>query len=247
MTLNLYQPLFTIAHIFYKYIKSYLLLLLHKFLHLLSMIFGIRGQVILVIQISKTLSSHARSFDMKKKNFLLQKIFIKIKQKCWLSYKIQHSSEDIYEKLHIDFISTTMPTRWNKYKYSLTITDSYSSCQQIENIYKKYKARFCVKQFIIFIKKQSEKNVKYLQLDQGQKFDIRNLESWTKEKKIKVKLSMAYNPKIYGITEYTNSIVTSIAKCLLLNTPSNIGHSFSPKAFTIAIYLLNCFFVPLQI
>lgn len=39
-------------------------------------------------------------------------------------------------------------------------------------MYKKHKARFCIKQFIIFIKNQTKKSVKHIWLDQDQEFGI---------------------------------------------------------------------------
>ncbi len=132
-----------------------------------------------------------------------------------------------------------IPTWWNRYKYSLTIIDGYSRCQCIENMHKKNKARLCVKQFVTFIKKQTRKSVKYLWLDQGREFGVWNLKSLTKEKGIKVELIVAYSPEINGIAERTNSLIASKTRYLLLNTPSKIGQSFWPEAFTIAVVFLN--------
>lgn len=76
---------------------------------------------------------HAESIDMKKmkvdNNILIYKIYLKVKQKYWPSYKMQHLPKDICEELHIDLMGLITPTRWNVHKYSLTITDSYSTCQ----------------------------------------------------------------------------------------------------------------------
>ena len=103
----------------------------------------------------------------------------------------------------------------------------------------KREAGLCIKQFVTFIKNQTRKSVKRLWLDQGREFGVRELEFWTKEKKIKVELTMAYSPEINNIAECTNGLVASKVRYLLLDTPSKIDQSFWPKAFTIAIYLLN--------
>ena len=106
-------------------------------------------------------------------------------------------------------------------------------------MHEKRKAGFCVKQFVIFIKKQTGKSIKSLLLGEGQEYGIRELESWTKKKKIKVELTMAYSPEMNSIAERTNDLVAFKARCQLLNAPSKIGQSFWPEAFTIFISLLN--------
>ena len=50
---------------------------------------------------------------------------------------------------------------------------------------------------------------------------------------------MAYSLELDGIAERTNGLIASKARCLLLDTPSKIGQSFWPEAFTTTIYLLN--------
>ena len=122
----------------------------------------------------------------------------------------------------------------------MTITDDYSGCQWVENIYEKCEARLCIKQFVTFIKKQTGKSVKRLRLDQGREFGIRDLDTWTKEKKIKVKLTVTYSPEMNGIAKRTNSFVASKSRCLLLDARLKISQSFWPEAFTTAIYLLTC-------
>lgn len=157
------------------------------------------------------------------KNVLLYKICIKVKQKLQLLYKIQCHSEDIYEELHIDLMGFITPTRQNGYKYFLTIIDSYSKCQLVENIYEKYETGLYVKPFVTFIEKQIRKGVKRLQLDQSQEFGVQDLESQTKQKGIKLELTVAYNPEINSIAERTNGLIASKAKCLLLDISSKIG------------------------
>ncbi len=44
-------------------------------------------------------------------------------------------------------------------------------------MYEKREARLRIKQFVIFIEKQTRKNVKRFRLDQGWEFGIRDLES----------------------------------------------------------------------
>lgn len=99
------------------------------------------------------------------KNPLLYKVYIKAKQKCWSSYKIEQLWENISEELHFDMMGPITLTEWNRYKYSLIIINDYSRCRWVENIYKKYKATFHLKQFVTFIKKQTWKSIKYLWLD----------------------------------------------------------------------------------
>ena len=107
-------------------------------------------------------------------------------------------------------------------------------------MHEKHEAKLCIKQFVIFIKKQTRKSVKCLWLDQSQEFGVRELESWTKEKKIKMELTMTYSFEMNGIVECTNGLVTSKASCLLFNILSKIGQSFWPEVFITSIYLLNC-------
>lgn len=90
-------------------------------------------------------------------------------------------------------------------------------------MYEKQEAGLCVKQFVIFIEKQTKKNVKRLQLNQGQEFNIQVLKSQTKKKKIKVELTLASIPDMNGIAKRINGFVASKARCLLLNTLSKIG------------------------
>lgn len=54
-----------------------------------------------------------------------------------------------------------------------------------------------------------------------------------------MELTVAYSPEINSIAERINDLVTSNARCLLLNAPSKIGQLFWPKVFTTVIYLLN--------
>lgn len=65
------------------------------------------------------------------------------------------------------------------------------------------------------------------------KFGIQDLESQTKEKGIKVKLTVAYSLEINGIAKRTNGLVISKAKCLFLNISIKIGQSFWLETFTI--------------
>ena len=119
---------------------------------------------------------NARGIDMSKmkvdQEVLLCKICIKAKQKRRPSYKIQHPLEDICEKLHVDLMGPITPTGWNGYKYSLTITDGFSRCRWVENMYEKREAGLHLKQFVTFIEKQTGKSVKRLRLDQGQEFGV---------------------------------------------------------------------------
>ena len=88
-------------------------------------------------------------------------------------------------------------------------------------MHEKCKAELCVKQFVIFIKNEIRKSDKRLLLDQGQKFGIRELEFWTKEKKIKMELTVAFSSKMNDIAECTNGFIASKARCLLLDTFSS--------------------------
>ena len=93
-------------------------------------------------------------------------------------------------------------------------------------MYEKCEAGLRVKKFVTFIEKQTGKSAKRLRLDQGRKFGVWDLKSWTKEKGIKVELTVAYSLKLNGIAEPTNGLVASKARCLLLDTPSKISQSF---------------------
>ena len=84
-------------------------------------------------------------------------------------------------------------------------------------------AGLCDKQFVVFIKKQTRIFVKRPRLDQGQEFDAWDLKFWTKKKKIKDELIMAYSLKMNDIAELTNGLVASKARCLLLNTLPKMG------------------------
>lgn len=115
------------------------------------------------------------------------------------------------------------PTRWNRHKYSLIITDGYSRCQWVENMHEKHEAGLCFKQFVTSIQKPTGKGIKRLRLDQGREFGVRDLDSQIKEKGIKVEFIMAYSFEMNGIVECTNSLVDSKTRCLLLNTLAKIG------------------------
>lgn len=106
-------------------------------------------------------------------------------------------------------------------------------------MYEKHKARLCIKQFVICIEKQTRQSVKRLRLDSSQEFGIRELESQTKKKKIKKDLTVTYCLKMNNIAEYTNGLLASKARCLLLNVSFKIGQLFWLEAFTTALYLLN--------
>lgn len=126
------------------------------------------------------------------KDILLYRICIKAKQKSRPSYKIQHPAEGICEELHVDLMGPITPTGWNGYKYSLTITNSYSRSRWVENMHEKREAGPRLKQFVTFIEKQTGKSVKRLRLDEGREFGVRDLESWTKDKGSQ--LSLLYLP-----------------------------------------------------
>lgn len=106
------------------------------------------------------------------KDILLYRICIKAKRKSRPSYKIQHPAEDICEELHVDLMGPITPTGWNGYKYSLTITNSYSRCRWVENMHEKREAGPRLKQFVTFIEKQTGKSVKRLRLDEGREFGV---------------------------------------------------------------------------
>lgn len=64
-------------------------------------------------------------------------ICIKIIEKCYLSYKIDQSTKNMFEKLHFDLIRPIISIRWNRNKYSLFITDGYSRYKWVKNMYEK--------------------------------------------------------------------------------------------------------------
>ena len=61
-------------------------------------------------------------------------------------------------------------------------------------MHEKREPGFHLKQFVIFIEKQARKSFKRFRLDQGREFGVRELDSWNKEKRIKVELTVAYSP-----------------------------------------------------
>lgn len=73
------------------------------------------------------------------------------------------------------------------------------------------------------MKKQTRKSVKRLPLDKVWEFGVWDLESWTKDKKIKVELPVAYSLKMNNIAKYTNILVSSQARCLFLDAAINIS------------------------
>lgn len=173
------------------------------------------------------------------KDVFFCKICIKAKQKYCPSYKISYPPEDISEELHVDLIGLITPTGQNGHRYTLTITDGYSKCQQVKNIHEKRKAELYLTQFVIFIENQTGKNVKRLRLNQDREFGVQELDFQTKESEIKIELTIVYSPEINGIAKRTNGLVAFKARCLLFDAAINIGQSFWLEAFSTAIYLLN--------
>lgn len=106
-------------------------------------------------------------------------------------------------------------------------------------MYEKREAGLRLKQFITFIKKQTRKRVKRCGLDLGREFDVRDLKSQTKDKRIKIELTVTHTPKMIAIAELTTGLATSKVRCLLLDTARNTGQSFCLETVFKAVYFPN--------
>ncbi len=180
--------------------------------------------------------ANAQGIDMAKvrevdKRHLVCKIYILAKQKRKSSYKTSSQPADICKILYMDLMGLITPIGWNSCSYALTVTNRYLRCCWVEKLNEKREAGLALKRFVIFIKNQKGKTVKSIGLNQRCKFQVWDLEFWTKDKCIKVEYIFTYSSKINGIAEWTNCLIAGKARCLLLDVEWEINKSFWSESF----------------
>ena len=93
------------------------------------------------------------------------------------------------------------------------------------------------KEFKIFVEKQTGRNIKSIQTDNGREYVNREFDEFLKKNGIAHRLTVTHTPQQNGIAERKNRTLVEMARCLLIQ--SNLSPSFWGEAINTANYIRN--------
>jgi transposase InsO family protein len=149
----------------------------------------------------------------------------------------EHSSTDVFEKIHCDLWGPAPVLSIGKFKYYACLVDDFSKYTWIIPLHNKSDFLTVFIAFEKYVSRQFNKQIKVFHSDGGGEFINSKLSSHFRSTGIVHQVSCPYTPEQTGMVERRHRIIRELGMTMLF-------HSGTPlflwvEAFTTAVYLIN--------
>lgn len=146
-------------------------------------------------------------------------------------------SERVLELVHTDVCGPMSQPAWDKSRYFVTFTDDYTRASMVYCIENKSDVFEIFKQYVAMAESYHGVKVASLKSDNGGEYSSNNFKNFCKEKGIRIRYTVPYNPEMNSISERLNRTLQEKARSMLL--ASGIDWRFWNEAVVAANYLKN--------
>jgi transposase InsO family protein len=145
--------------------------------------------------------------------------------------------ERILQLVHNDVFGPALVPSLGKSMYYVSFIDDFSRNTWIYFLRKKYEFFYRIKEFKALVENQTEKRIKVLRTNNGEKFCGNKFEELCKKCGIARQKTTPYTPRQNGVAERMNMTSMEKARCMLSGV--GLGQEFWAEAVGTACYLVN--------
>jgi len=151
--------------------------------------------------------------------------------------KASKRESELLEIIHSDLYGPMRVKSNGKARYVVTFIDDYSKWCEIRLLRRKDEVLNAFKDYKAFVEKQTGRNIKHLQSDNGKEYRNKEFDLFLKEHGIGRRLTVTHTPEQNGVAERRNRTLIEMARCLLIQ--SGLPPSFWGEAVNTANYIRN--------
>lgn len=149
----------------------------------------------------------------------------------------QPRSSRVLELIHSDVCGPMSESAWDKSRYFVTFIDDFTRASMVFCIEHKGDVFDLFKQYVAMAESFHGVRVACLNVDNGGEYSSNNFKNYCKDKGIRIKYTVPYNPEMNSISERLNRTLIERARSMLL--ASGIEWRFWNEAVVAANYLKN--------
>ena len=143
----------------------------------------------------------------------------------------------LLEIVHTDVCGPMRTESIGRGRYFVIFIDDHSKWCEVRVIREKNQAFEAFKEFKAYAEKQTGKQIKHLQSDNGKEYCNSEFDAFLKEHGIGRRLATTHTPEQNGVAERRNRTLVEMARCLLIQ--SRLPPSFWAEAINTANYIRN--------